>query len=152
MSTRTDAFVITTALPQSGGGKPLEINLGVEDRLALDGRDAKIHQSEKGLVSSRSQVVHEVTTRFTSTLSAPATLWVFDRLPVASSFAEKDLSVELTRTEPEPEKRGKDPFGNPLEGGLAWRLEVAPGTSTGVNFSYVLELPAKSEVIGGNPP
>ena len=144
------AFVITSTLPGTGGGTAVEVNLGVEDRLVLDGRDAKIHQSEKGLVSSRSEVLHKVDTRFKSTLANAATLWVYDRVPVVASEVEKDLSVEVKDLSPEPARRGRGPFGKPLEGGLAWRLEVLPGKSAVLAFSYVVELPAKSEVIGGN--
>ena len=36
------------------------------------------------------------------------------------------------------------------EGGLRWTLTVSPGSTDVLAWHYRLELPAKSEVIGGN--
>jgi uncharacterized protein (TIGR02231 family) len=142
-------FRVTSALEASGGGKRLELNLGVESGLRMVGRTAHIHQAEKGLVSQTSNVEHKVSVQLRSGLEAPARVLVYDRLPIADDN-EKDLEVALNASEPAAVQDDKDPRGDKLEGGLHWSLEVAPGELAKIEYTYLISLPAKSEVIGGN--
>jgi hypothetical protein len=144
------AFRVTSRLDQDGGGSALELNLGVEEALRLDGRVVNVRQSEKGMLSSRSSVEHSVTVRFRSGLDAPANLVVFDRLPVANEQDEKELTVELLEADPTPRRTEEGPQGETLRGALRWSVQLPPGEERAISYRYAVELPAKAEVLGGN--
>jgi hypothetical protein len=95
------------------------------------------------------QVVHTVTLTLRSTLGAPATLRVYDRLPVADRHT-KDLNVSLLSSQPDLERTDEDADGARLEGGVRWTLPIAPRAEARVVHSYRVDFPAKAELVGGN--
>lgn len=143
------AFRVTSRVDGSGGGARLELNLGVESALRVLGRTATLEQQEKGLVSSRSRVTHEVSVPLRSALSRPAKLVLYERLPVPDDN-EDDIEVTLEESTPTPVRDDRDPRGHPLEGGMRFELTLAPGERAEVRYRYVISLPAKAEVVGGN--
>jgi uncharacterized protein (TIGR02231 family) len=143
------AFRVTSRVTGSGAGAKLELNLGTETAVRVTGRTVDSNQEEKGLVSQTSRVAHHVTVGLRSSLGAPARVIVYDRLPVAEED-EKDIEVKLLSAEPEAVRDDKDPRGHPLDGGLHFAVDVAPGEKSAVRFSYEIALPAKAELVGGN--
>ena len=143
------AFKVTATLPASGGGKPLELNLGLEPAVRVVERKAHAHQEDKGLMSHTTRVDHSVVVRVRSGLPDAATLHVYDRLPVPADD-EKDLKVTLLESTPAAQQTDLSPAGEELEGGLRWTLEMAPGAVSNLAWQYRVELPAKQEVVGGN--
>jgi uncharacterized protein (TIGR02231 family) len=143
------AFRVTSRVQGSGAGARLELNLGVETAVRVTGRTAQIKQEEKGLVSQTSRVSHEVTVGVRSALPDTARVIIFDRLPVVDED-EKDVEVTLTSSEPPADRNDKDPRGEPLDGGLRFALDLAPGDKRDVRFAYDITLPAKAEIVGGN--
>ncbi len=142
-------FRVRAALGGTGGGEPIELNLGLEPALRVVERKAHAQQEEKGLVSHTTRVDHSVVVRVRSALNRPATLHVYDRLPVPDT-EQTEVKVSLLSSTPQPEATGRAPSGEPVEGALRWTLEVAPGAVSHVAWQYRLELPAKLEVVGGN--
>ena len=84
-----------------------------------------------------------------SSLGEAATLHVYDRLPVADDDV-KDVKVTLLESTPAAQETDRAPSGDPLEGGLRWTVEMAPGAVSNLAWQYRVELPAKQEIVGGN--
>lgn len=143
------AFRVTSRIEGTGGGKRIELNLGVEPALRILGRTVQMEQQEKGLVSQRSRAAHEVTIQIRSGLPRPATLVLYDRLPVPDEN-EKEIEVTLESSSPEPTRDDKDPRGHPLPGGMRFVVTVPANERAKVVYGYVISLPAKTEVLGGN--
>ncbi len=142
-------YRVTAALKGSGGGEPLELNLGLEPAVRVVERKAHAKQQEKGLMSSTTRVDHSVVVRVRSGISEAARLRVFDRLPVPVE-EEKDIHVTLLESTPPAQETDRSPHGERLEGGVSWVLEMAPGAVSHVAWQYRVELPTKQEIVGGN--
>jgi uncharacterized protein (TIGR02231 family) len=143
------AFRVNARLDGSGGGKPLDVNLGVDPDVRIISRTVHVNQSEAGIVSSKSKVVHKVKMEVRSTRKEPAKIVLFDRLPVPADTV-KDVVVNVVEEKPPIKRTNKDAAGNEVTGAFEWRLTVMPGDTQLVDFSYAIELPAKTELEGGN--
>ncbi len=143
------AFRVTATMQGSGGGEPLDLNLGLEPAVRVVERKAHANQQDKGIVSHTTRVDHSVVVRVRSSLGEAATLHVYDRLPVADDDV-KDVKVTLLESTPAAQETDRAPSGDPLEGGLRWTVEMAPGAVSNLAWQYRVELPAKQEIVGGN--
>lgn len=143
------AFRVNAHLDGSGGGKALDVNLGVDPDVRILSRTVQVHQAEKGLVSQTSRVEHKVHVELRSTSAKPAQVVLWDRLPVPAENV-KDVSVQLLEERPPAKRTAKDAFGNEVPGALEWTLTLMPGDTTSVDYKYAIDLPAKAELEGGN--
>ena len=143
------AFRVTTQVHGTGGGKVLDLNLGVEPDVRVVTRTVHVNQAEKGLMSQTSRVEHQLHLEIRSTGPKPVNLVVWDRLPVPADNV-KDVSVQLVEERPPAKRSNKDAAGNDLAGALEWHLTVMPGETARVDYKYVIDLPAKAELEGGN--
>lgn len=143
------AFRVNAHLDGSGGAKPLDVNLGVDPDVRVVSRTAQVHQAEKGLVSQTSRVEHKIHVEIRSTRSKPAQVHVWDRLPVPEDNL-KDVTVQLLEERPPSRRTHKDAFGNEVLGALEWTLTLMPGDTALIDWKYAIDLPAKSELEGGN--
>lgn len=143
------AFRVNTTLRGTGGVARLDVNLGVDPDVRIQGRVTHVKQEEKGLMSQSTRVEHEVRMDVMFTLAIPATLVLMDRLPVPLE-SEKDITVALGNSQPPAQKTDRAPDGSTLKGGHAWRLELSPRSQSKVTYTYTITLPAKSELVGGN--
>ena len=138
----------TGQLERTGGGAPLELNLGLEPAVRIVERKVDMMQSDKGLVSQSTRVDHHITTRIRSGLDAPTTLVLYDRLPVPADPDDDTVEVELLDGAPERTDRGPD--GARLDGGLRWTTRLPARGVIEVEHTYRITFPAKLELAGGN--
>ena len=125
------------------------MNLGVDADVRIKARTPHAQQSEKGMLSSTTQMEHKIVTEVRSTRAAPVKLSLFERVPVADEN-QKDLVVSPVASKPPATRTDKGPRDEELKGGLRFDLTLMPGDAAVVEHSYTLTLPAKSEVVGGN--
>lgn len=142
-------FRTAARLRGTGGGTDLALNLGLEPDVRVVARRVSVRQSDKGLVSHTTQVEHTVSITVRSALDVATPVLVYDRLPIVGDEV-KDLTVELLSSTPTPIRDDRDPHGDPLKGGLHWHLQVPPKGAVEIEYSYMLALPARVEVEGGN--
>lgn len=142
------SLLTTTGLGKVGRGGVVRFGLGAEERVKV-ARNVRTREETSGLIGKTTAVEHSVTLEIRSSLTAPITLRVLDRVPVLES-GEDDLSVKLLSSQPKAKTYDQKERGAPLRGGLSWELELAAGERQELSFSYALELPAKREVVGGN--
>ena len=150
---RDGEFLATSVLDAGHAGPDgaLALNLGVEPDLRITHRGVHLHQEDKGLVGQSTRIDHRITVKMRSTLSAPARILLYDRLPVpADERQEKDIEVQLLESQPSPVRTGRSPENDTLAGGLVWTLEVSPGEQTVLELTYRVILPASFELDGGN--
>lgn len=142
-------YRVTAPLHAAGGGAPLELNLGLDRAVRVLDRQVEMRQQDKGLMTHTTQVEHTVTLTLRSTLTTPATVQIYDRLPVVDPLA-KELDVILLSSQPELERTDKDADGGRLEGGVRWQVPIAPRADATVVHRYRVSFPAKAELVGGN--
>ncbi|MCB9538226.1 MAG: DUF4139 domain-containing protein [Myxococcales bacterium] len=142
-------FKVQSRVEGAAGGRPLELNLGVDPDVRVVDRKVTVQQQDKGLMSQTTRVDHHVAVRVRSSLPEPVDVVLYDRLPQPDDDVD-DLTVTLVESVPAAERTDRDPQGRTLEGGLRWTLTVSPGSTDVLAWHYRLEFPAKSEVIGGN--
>jgi uncharacterized protein DUF4139/uncharacterized protein DUF4140 len=142
------SLLTTTALEKVGRGGVVRFGLGAEERVRV-ARNVRTKEETSGLIGKTTAVEHRVSLELRSSLPTPATLRVVDRVPVVAS-GEDDLNVKFQPGQPPPQRYSQKERGAPLEGGLLWEVELGPGERKELEFGYVLELPAKREVVGGN--
>lgn len=140
------ALITTTDLGAVDRGGFVAVGLGVEERLRV-ARNARVEESTAGLLGGSAVVDHHVTVDLTSSLGAPVTIEILERIPVTD---DKDVSIKVLQAEPEPEVYDQSEIGVPVRGGRRFRVEVPAGGKAKVSFSYRIKLPGKSEIVGGN--
>jgi hypothetical protein len=75
---------------------------------------------------------------------------VLDRIPVVDG-TNGAVEVSLADAQPsKPEAYDQRERGEPVRGGLRWRVELPPAGEARVAFRYRVKLPAKLELVGGN--
>lgn len=142
-------FRVTAPLQATGGGARMALNLGLDRGVRVVDRQVESRQHDKGLMSHTTHVTHTVTIELRSTLSTPAAVRLFDRLPVVGDHA-KDVEVSLIESTPELERTDTDAAGDRLDGGVRWALTLPPGGTQSVVYAYRVTFPAKAELVGGN--
>lgn len=144
-----DGSLLTTAeIQHIDRGGSLTVGMGVEERVRV-ARNARVEEESAGLMGGNLAISHTVTLDVTSSLPRQAVLEVVDRVPVTT-----DKSIEIRRTYARPAP-AEDPYkqaerGQPVRGGLLWRLTLPPGGKAQIEFQYRITLPQKSEIVGGN--
>jgi hypothetical protein len=144
-------FLMTVPLPTVAPGGTVALGLGVEQRLKV-ARNASYREESAGLLSGELALTHEVRIRVQSHLAEPARVEVRERIPYLEE-EQKDEKVKVTVKRADPpwtpytqEERG----GPPLKGGYRWQLDVPPGQFREAQVSYVITLPARKQLVGGN--
>ncbi len=141
-----EGVLLTTAsLVEVGKGGQLALGLGVEDRLRV-ARNARAEEQSAGLLGGSVTIDHRVTIELRSSLGRAVTVDVIDRVPVTD-----DDDIEITQSgRPAPEVYEQVERGQPVRGGLRWRVPLAAGARAEVELSYRVKLAAKNEIVGGN--
>jgi hypothetical protein len=139
-------LLATPTIEPVGRGGTLALGLGVEDRLRVS-RNARVEESTRGVLGGTTAVDHAIDIEVASALGQAIEVEVLDRMPVTD---DKDAKVALLGSEPKAAPYDQAERGVPMRGGLRWSLKVPPGTKAKIAWSYRIELPSKSEVVGGN--
>jgi hypothetical protein len=140
------SLLVTTPLEGIDRGGTVRLGLGVEDRIRV-ARNVRVEEDSAGLLGGSTAVRHSVAIDLTSSLGAPSTVEVLDRIPVTD---DKNIDVKLVSSEPASEPYKQEERGKPIRGGIAWRIALQPGGKRTISYQYRITLPAKSELAGGN--
>lgn len=141
-------FVVTGTVA-GAAGLAMGFNLGVDPDVRIVSRTPHIQQAEKGLMGGTSQVEHRVVTVVRSSRAEPVELTIFDRLPVADDNV-KDVTVTLTSSQPPLQRTDRGPQEQKLEGGVRAVITIMPGDTMRLEHTWIMTLPAKMEIVGGN--
>lgn len=140
------ALLTTSSLDFVDRGKALRLGLGVEERLRV-ARNARVEEGSAGLLGGSTTIDHHVTIDIASSLGHPITVEVIDRIPVT---VDKDIEIKLVSFKPAATKLEASAHGEPVRGGLTWKIAVSPGEKPRIELTYRVTLPAKNELVGGN--
>ncbi|WP_437623315.1 DUF4139 domain-containing protein [Sorangium sp. So ce1151] len=140
------ALAAQSALGHVDRGGVLRAGLGVEERIRV-ARNARVDESSAGLLGGSLAVEHAVTIDLASSLGVGVEVEVLDRIPVTD---DKDVEIKLLSSQPKAEPYTQDELGEPVRGGLRWRVPLSPGGKASVAFTYRVVFSSKSEVVGGN--
>jgi uncharacterized protein (TIGR02231 family) len=135
-----DAFVGTTALPQTAPGAEIELALGVDDRVVVE-REQTERTAHKARFGSTRGAVERWTITVANRRPTPARVLVRDRLPVSRHADIKVVDVELT---PEPAER--DELGR-----IEWVATIAPDRTWKATLRFGVEHPKEAVVSGWGP-
>lgn len=127
-------------------GGVLRVGLGVEERLKV-ARNVRVEEDAAGLLGGSTEVDHHVSIELVSSLGQPATIEVYDRVPVSD---EKGLEIKRVAEDPKSEVYKQEDRGRPIRGGLCWKIPLAPGGARTVKLHYRLAFSSKQEIVGGN--
>ncbi|XXT20500.1 DUF4139 domain-containing protein [Sorangium sp. So ce429] len=140
------ALAAQSALGHVDRGGVLRAGLGVEERIRV-ARNARVDESSAGLLGGSLAIEHAVTIDLASSLGVGVEVEVLDRIPVTD---DKDVEIKLLSSQPKAEPYTQEELGEPVRGGLRWRVPLAPGGKASVAFTYRVVFSSKSEVVGGN--
>ncbi|WP_438034641.1 DUF4139 domain-containing protein [Sorangium sp. So ce204] len=140
------ALAAQSALGRVDRGGLLRAGLGVEERIRV-ARNARVDESSAGLLGGSLAVEHAVVIDLSSSLGMGVEIEVLDRIPVTD---DKDVEIKLLSSQPKAEPYTQEELGEPVRGGLRWRVPIAPGGKASVAFTYRVVLSSKNEIVGGN--
>ena len=140
------ALLTTSSVDHVDRGGLLRFGLGVEERLRV-ARNARVEERSAGLLGGSTTVDHHVTIDVASSLGHAVEIEVIDRIPVTS---DKDIEIKLGSAKPVATKLPPGDRGDPVRGGLSWKIKVSPGEKQRIEIQYRVTLPAKNELVGGN--
>ncbi|WP_437317724.1 DUF4139 domain-containing protein [Sorangium sp. So ce385] len=140
------ALAAQSSLGHVDRGGLLRAGLGVEERIRV-ARNARVEESSAGLLGGSLSVEHAITIDLSSSLGVGVEVEVLDRIPVTD---DKDVEIKLVSSHPRAEPYTQEDLGEPVRGGLRWRVPIAPGGKASVAFTYRVVLSSKNEIVGGN--
>jgi hypothetical protein len=140
------ALLTTSKIDLVDRGGLVRLGLGVEERLRV-ARNVRVEEGSAGLLGGSTTVDHHVTIDVASSLGHAAAIEVIDRVPVTT---DKDLEIKLGSFKPAATKLPPADHGEPVRGGLSWKITVLPGEKQRIELTYRVTLPAKNELVGGN--
>ncbi|AUX39203.1 hypothetical protein SOCE26_005850 [Sorangium cellulosum] len=140
------ALAAQSAIGHVDRGGVLRVGLGVEERIRV-ARNARVDESSAGLLGGSLAVEHAVAVDLSSSLGMNVEVEVIDRVPVTD---DKDVEVKLLASQPRAEPYTQEDIGEPVRGGLRWRVPITAGGKASVAFTYRLVLASKNEIVGGN--
>ncbi len=142
-----DGSLVTTArMPAVDKGGALVFGLGVEERLRV-ARNVHAREESAGIFGGGTEVVHTVNIELASALGVPFEVDVLERVPVTD---DDEVEVRVRETAPRAEAYDQAARGEPIRGGLRWRLIVPASGKVNATLTYVIGLSAKREIQGGN--
>ncbi|MBS2035393.1 DUF4139 domain-containing protein [bacterium] len=133
-------FLSTTRLPDVAPGGNFQLGLGVDQSVRVV-RNTSFKESTSGMMSSTTQLRHEVTVEASNQLAREVRLEVQETLPQADP---SELKVKLESCEP-----AWDPVTD-KPGVYRWILRIPAGESKKAQMVYSIEMSAKLELVGGN--
>lgn len=139
-------LVNTSQMKNIDRGGLIVVGLGAEDRLRV-ARNVNVLEESRGLLGGRTEIEHKISIEIASLLNHRTTVEVIERLPVTY---HEDVEIKLLKSEPRSIPYDQAELASPVKGGLRWDLQVPEGEKVTVTFSYVIQFPSKSEIVGGN--
>lgn len=133
-------FLATTRLPNVAPGGNFTLGLGVDQSIKVV-RNTAFKETTSGMMSSTSQLRHEVTVEAANQLAREIRLEIQETLPQADST---EIKVKVESCEPAWDPISEKP------GVYRWILRIPAGESKKAALVYSIEMPAKLELVGGN--
>jgi hypothetical protein len=139
-------FLTTAELSATPARGRVRLGLGVEQAVKL-ARNATFEERTAGLLRGSRDLAHEVVVEVVSHLEHAATLEVRERVPVAR---EGDDDIKVTIGDVSPPWEPWEPHEGALRGGHRWVIELEPRASSELRHGYVVRIPGRAELVGGN--
>ncbi|MBK9974781.1 MAG: mucoidy inhibitor MuiA family protein [Planctomycetes bacterium] len=140
------ALVITSAVQAVDRGGILRFGLGEEQRVRV-ARNVRVKEESKGLLGGKTSIDHHVTLEAASSLGGEVEVELIDRVPVSD---DKEIEINLTRSEPKGEKYDQADRDSRIRGGLRWKIKLPAGAKAKVEYEYRINLASDHEINGGN--
>jgi hypothetical protein len=133
-------FLATTRLPNVAPGGNFSLGLGVDQSIKVV-RNTGFKESATGMMSSTTQLRHEVRLEAANQLAREVRLEIQETLPQTDS---SEIKVKVESSDPPWEPIAEKP------GVYRWILRIPAGESKSAGLTYSIEIPAKLELVGGN--
>lgn len=140
------SLVATTELGRIDRGGMMRVGIGVEERIRV-ARNVTVNETTSGLFGGTTCVSHEVRIELRSSLGSDVSVEVLDRIPDTD---DKDIEIERTKASHELIPYTQQERGDPIRGGVSINVELPAGQTQTVLYGYVINLPSKNEIVGGN--
>lgn len=141
-------FLHTTPLRGVTPEGKLRLGLGVEQSIKVS-RHTDFKESTSGLMGGTTELSHTVSVEAVNHLAAEVVLEIRERLPQASPQHKEEIKVLLGPVKPPWE--GFEPEENPLlKTAYRWKLTIGSGQKATASATYIVEIPSKYELQGGN--
>ena len=140
------ALMITSEVDAVDRGGTIRFGLGEEQRVRV-ARNVRAREESKGVFGGKIAMDHDVTFEAASSLAGDIELELVDRLPVTD---DKDIDIELIKSEPKAEKYTQSERHSYVRGGLHWKLPLKAGSTAKVSLTYRIGFDKDYELNGGN--
>jgi len=142
-----DDFLIATLLQDTPPGGTIRLGLGVEQQIKV-ARNVTYKESTAGMMGGTAQLRHTVTIDLNNRLDREARVQVQERLPEPAK-GQDDIKVKIEDVTPSWESY-VPPERPELKSGYRWQVKVEPKTRLSLKVTYLIEIPSKQELTGGN--
>lgn len=142
-----DDFLIATLLQDTPPGGTIRLGLGVEQQIKV-ARNVIYKESTAGMMGGTTQLRHTVTIDLNNRLDREARVQVQERLPEPAK-GQDDLKVKIEEVAPNWESF-VPPERPELKSGYRWPVKVEPRSRLSLKVTYLIEIPSKQELHGGN--
>jgi len=136
-------YVLTTNLKDLLPGGKVPLGLGVEQGVKVV-RNTTFKESTAGMMGGTLQLRHTIEIELANRLPRDVRLEVRECVPQVEEGCD-DIKVKVESVEPPWEV-----LDDKLAGSYRWRISLAGGAKTMLKAAYLVELPAKLELAGGN--
>ncbi|MEM9069073.1 MAG: DUF4139 domain-containing protein [Myxococcota bacterium] len=140
------SYLLTRAMKVVPTAGKLSMGLGVEQSIKI-ARNARFEEQSAGLMGRALELVHAIEIDVTNLRSQDVQVEVRERVPVAR---EGDEDVEVREERIEPPWEPWEPREGSLKGGRRWLLTIPAGKTVKAKAEYVVRIPSKMELVGGN--
>ena len=141
-------FLHTTPLRGVTPDGKLSLGLGVEQSIKVS-RNTVFKEGTSGLMGGTAELTHTVTVEVVNHRSYDIVLEIRERLPQPAPEHKDEMKVLLGQVKPPWE--GFEPEKNPLlKTAYRWKLPIASGEKAVASATYIVEMPSKYEIQGGN--
>lgn len=141
-------FLLTTTVDGVPPGGTLRVGLGVEQRIKV-ARNTRFSEATQGLMGGTNALKHQIMIELVSHLSSPIEIEVRERIPSATE-RDEDIKIEVVAATPAWRPWEAPPGEPPVRGAFAWTVRLAPQGRTDLAAEYVVRIPSKLELVGGN--
>ncbi|MEM7232969.1 MAG: DUF4139 domain-containing protein, partial [Planctomycetota bacterium] len=139
-------YFLSARLLDVGARATAELGIGSEQRIKVS-RGTRYEESTVGLIGGALDLRHEISIEIVPHLETPVSIEVRERVPVAVDGEEK---IKVRSSDVKPAWEEFEDSKSPASGCYRWRVDVEPGEKTSLRATYVVQIPGKSEIVGGN--
>ncbi|NUP06173.1 MAG: DUF4139 domain-containing protein [Polyangiaceae bacterium] len=141
-------FLLTIDLATIAPRGRIRAGLGVDQSVKC-ARNTHFSESTSGLMGGSLALKHTIKIELVNHRPDTVDVEVQERVPFVPE-REDDIKVEIAAVQP-PWQKLEPPLGSPpIKGAHAWRVNVEPSAKMDLAVTYVVKLPSKFELAGGN--